>query len=102
MGNKRLDSIPDVPTTAELGFNAAESFQMCGLLAPKMTPMPVVEKLRQVMAKSVKDPSFINVLNGVGEEVVFLNGDELGKYIDKESETIGKIMVELVKDSSTN
>ena len=97
LGDKRVNSIPEVPTMKEMGFDA-ESYQMVGFLAPRKTPMPVVEKLRETLAKVVKEKTFVDVVMGLGEEVYYMTGDELTRYLDQETELIAKIMAELPKE----
>ena len=97
MGDSRIDSIPDVPTMKELGVNA-KNYQMLGLLAPKKTPRPVVEKLKGILAKTVKDKSFIDAVEKTGEDPYYMDGDELSKYLEQESKLIAKIMTELPKE----
>jgi len=99
MDPKRLSSLPDVPTTFEQGVNA-EIDQMVGLVVPKKTPGPIVQKLSETVAKAVKDKTFVDALTGLGEEVNYLNGDEMTRYFEKRSATIGKIMVDLAKEGT--
>lgn len=100
MADKRMKSIPDVPTVKEALGVDAESYQMVGLLAPRKTPAPVLQKLKDTLAKVVKDKTFVDAVTGMGEEVSFMNADELGKYLEWESEKISKIMAELAKEAS--
>ena len=98
MGDRRIPSLPDVPTAnEELGGNA-ESYQMVGFLAPQKTPMSVVEKLRAALAKVVKEKTFVDVVKGLGEEVHYMNGDELARYVKKEGEMISKVMRDIAKE----
>jgi len=57
-----------------------------------------VQKLSEAVAKAVKDKTFVDALTGLGEEVNYLNGDEMNKYFETRSATIGKIMVDLAKE----
>ena len=43
----RMDSLPQVPTLAEAGFDAANLSSVFGVFAPARTPAPVVERLNQ-------------------------------------------------------
>ena len=45
-GARRLKSIPDIPCFKDLGINA-EYYGWVGIAAPKKTPTPIVEKLRE-------------------------------------------------------
>jgi tripartite-type tricarboxylate transporter receptor subunit TctC len=98
VGGKRLKSIPDVPTVKELGIDA-EYYGWVGISAPKNTPAPIVAKLREVTKKVAHDKAFIDVIEKPGDEVLFLDGDELTKWMDKESKIISATEVELVKEA---
>jgi tripartite-type tricarboxylate transporter receptor subunit TctC len=50
-GAQRSPQLPDVPTLAESGFPGYAAYVWLGLLAPKGTPQPVIERLnREVLA----------------------------------------------------
>src|SRR5258706_9230286 len=53
-GDKRLASLPDVPTFKELGYNA-EVYIWSGLFAPAGTPAPVLQALRSPAPRAVED-----------------------------------------------
>ena len=55
--------------------------------------------LLSAVRKAVKDKIFVDALIGLGEEVNYLTGDEMTKYFETRSATIGKIMVDLAKES---
>ena len=98
-GNRKLRSIPNVPTVKELGIDA-EWYQWVGISVPKKTPMPIVQKLREAAKKVVEDRSYATVVENLGDEVYYLIGDEMTKYWDSESERVKQIMAELVKEAS--
>ncbi len=93
----RIKSIPDVPTFKETGMNI-ENGMWLGLVAPKNTPPPVVEKLREVTAKVTKDPTYVEAIRALGEEVRSMDGNELAKYWDQESEEISKLLTQFAKE----
>jgi tripartite-type tricarboxylate transporter receptor subunit TctC len=95
--DRRVKAIPDVPTLKELGVNA-ENYMWVGLVAPKKTPMAVVEKLREMTVKGVQDKAFVEAIEGLGGEVHFMNGDELEKYWKKEAADMAKLLGELHKE----
>jgi len=97
IGQKRVKSIPNIPTMKELGIDA-EYYAWVGILAPLKTPKPIVDKLREVTKKVAEDKAFIEMIEQPGDEVVFLNGEELAKYLEKESEIVSKLDAELVKE----
>jgi tripartite-type tricarboxylate transporter receptor subunit TctC len=97
IGGKRLKSASDIPTVKELGVDA-EYYGWVGLLAPVKTPKPIVEKLRQVLKSAVENRAFIDMIEGSGDEVQYLNGEQLAKYMDEESAKIAKLYAEMVKE----
>jgi tripartite-type tricarboxylate transporter receptor subunit TctC len=97
-GAKRVKAIPDVPTTKELGIDA-EYYGWVGIMAPKNTPAPIVAKLREVTNKVAHDKAFIDPIEKPGDEVQYLNGDELAKWMDKESKLLYAVEVELAKEA---
>jgi tripartite-type tricarboxylate transporter receptor subunit TctC len=97
-GDKRLKNAPDVPTVKELGIDA-EYYMWNGILAPKNTPAAIVEKLREVVKKTVQEKAFIDAIETPGDEVRFMNADEQTRFWEKESEMTLKIMTQLVKEA---
>ena len=93
----RVKAIPDVPTLKELGMDV-ENYMWVGLVAPRKTPSAVVEKLRDITAKAVKDKAFIEAIEKLGGEVHYMNGDELVKFWDKESKEHNKLLTEFQKE----
>ena len=81
-GSKRLKAIPDVPTTKELGIDA-EYYGWVGIMAPKNTPAPILEKLREVTKKVAHDKAFVEPIEKPGDEVLYLDADELVKWMDQ-------------------
>ena len=59
-GNKRLASLPDVPTAIELGFKDAEFYLWIGLFAPNKTPENILQNIRADLQKAItQDNGFI-------------------------------------------
>jgi len=98
VGGKRLKSVPEIPTVKELGIDA-EYYGWVGIMAPKNTPSPIVEKLREVTKKVAHDKAFIDMIEKPGDEVSYMDGDELAKWMDKESKIIATIEADLVKEA---
>ena len=53
---KRSPSLPDVPTTAELGYKGAEASTWFGVLAPAGTPAAVVTRVNQEIVRVLQLP----------------------------------------------
>ncbi len=97
-GDARSKFLPNVPTLKEaVGIDAGLP-QVVGLGVPKNTPMPIVEKLRAVVKRVCQDPSFINVIEGQGDEVDFVSGDQFGKITDSASLKVSKLFKQLIAE----
>lgn len=94
---QRLKPIPNVPTLKELGVSA-ENYMWTGLLAPKKTPAPVVEKLRAAVASASKDKVFIDAIEKMGTEVHYLSGPDLAKFMETETADMTKLLGALHKE----
>ncbi len=55
--DKRVSSLPDVPTLAEQGLKGAEVGIWHGVYAPKGTPKPVIDKLVKSLQEALADPA---------------------------------------------
>lgn len=97
-GDQRLKGYPDVPTVKELGLDA-EFSGWVGFVAPQKTPAAIVNRLREVSKLVAEDKKFIEMIENSGDEVRFVSGEKMGAYLDYESAKIGKVMVELIRES---
>jgi len=95
-GDRRLKAYPDVPTVKELGLDA-EFSGWVGLVAPKKTPTPIVERLRAVSKKVAEDKAFIDVIETSGDEVRLVLGEQMAKFWDAESAKLRGVMADLIK-----
>lgn len=97
-GDKRLKSIPDIPTVKELGFDA-EWQQWFGVSVSKKTPGPIVDKLKGIVKKVAEDESFIRIIETQGGEVRYMTGDELDKFSETETIRTVKLYKELLAET---
>ena len=75
---KRENDLPDVPTAKEQGFNVEYTIWR-GVLAPRGTPRPIVEKLSAAFKQMTEDKSFQAMIKQMGDDVNFLGADEFEK-----------------------
>lgn len=78
--DKRAPQLPDVPTTAEIGYPAAAYAFWNGLFVPVKTPADVVAKLHQEVQKAIVDPAVKERLSKVGVEPLVMSQPEFQKY----------------------
>ncbi len=83
-GEKRLSSIPMVPTMAEAGVPGYESTVWYALLAPPNTPKEIVSRLNTALLQILKEPSFKAMMNTNGMEPIGSTPEALTVYIQKE------------------
>jgi tripartite-type tricarboxylate transporter receptor subunit TctC len=77
---KRAPSLPDVPTTAEIGLpNAAYAFWN-GSFLPAKTPRDIVDRLYQEQQKAMQDPSVLERLAKLGIEPLTMSQAEFDRY----------------------
>ena len=90
---KRLPSLPGVPTMTELGYPQATVSNWLGLIAPKGTPPQVVRKLNDAYNKALATPDIRDKIVGPGNEIGGGTPEAFAKFIEIE----GKRWTTLVK-----
>jgi len=82
---QRLDSLPDVPTIAEvLGLPDYEAVGWYGLVAPAGVPAAIIDTLNAALADILGEPSFIQWLQGQGMQSRIDSAAGFGAYIAAE------------------
>jgi tripartite-type tricarboxylate transporter receptor subunit TctC len=94
-GSKRVPALPEVPTLSELGFTDFDVRDWQGLVAPSMTPKPLVEHIAADVNKVLHDPEVRERFARVGVEPVTDSGpDAFGALTRSELARWGKIVRE--------
>lgn len=62
----RLDTLPDIPTFAELGYPVLNSMSWIGLAAPAGTPPDIVQKLLTAVQTAAREPATVQSLEKSG------------------------------------
>lgn len=71
---KRSPNAPEIPTVAEQGFPGFEALSWFALLAPKGTPQPILDKVREASLKVLVDPKMPKKFAVIGLEPVGSTG----------------------------
>jgi tripartite-type tricarboxylate transporter receptor subunit TctC len=91
IGRERLPSLPDVPTTQELGFGEGFSTPF-GVFAPKGLPAEISSRLRSACATVVKSASFGEAMAKYGQTVDYLDGPDFAARMARVSRVIGELV----------
>ncbi len=89
-GDKRVAALPEVPTFKELGYPDAEFYIWAGVFAPKATPEPVQQKLRETLRQAVNDPEFKGAMAKLETPVTFKQGEEFQKFFDADARRLAE------------
>ena len=93
----RLPSLPDVPTTAELGYPDITFNPWGTVVMPKGVPKPVADKFIAAFAEVMKEPATIAYYEKTGSQVLPpLPGEKLREFLISESKKM-KMIVEKAK-----
>ena len=84
-GEKRSPITPELPTIAESGVPGYVSTGWSGLMAPKKTPQPVLDKIHRALARTVNDPVTRKQMEAQGGEPVTSTGAEFLRFISEEA-----------------
>jgi len=90
-GPARYVGMPDVPTTAEVGFPDLYLRGWTGMYAPRGTPSVIVNKLRATLREVLETPQFKAKLLSLDQQPGLLIGDELLREQRREREVWRKV-----------
>jgi tripartite-type tricarboxylate transporter receptor subunit TctC len=86
-GAQRAPALPDVPTMKELGYNV-EFYLWVGMFAPKGTPTPVINTLREASKKAAADEKFVQAMKNLGQDVAYLDQAEFKAFWDADAKRV--------------
>jgi tripartite-type tricarboxylate transporter receptor subunit TctC len=81
MDPQRSKFMPDVPTTAELGFPKIISSSSRGMFGPTGIPEPILKKIQAVFSEAMKDREHMDRMDKSGLAVRTLVGEEYNRYV---------------------
>ena len=76
---RRAKTLPDVPTFKEQGYDL-EYYFWVGIFAPKGTPAPVVNTLRDGLNKAAHSEAFLKAMDNLGQELAYMDQPEFAKF----------------------
>lgn len=91
-GEKRVDSLPDVPTMIEAGYPGQTGETPVGIYVQTGTPKEVSQIIRQRVLKVIAMPDIKQRLAAVGFVPIGDTPEEFAAYLKSESEKWGKVI----------
>ena len=95
-GHGKLESLPDVPSLKDAGFNA-EYAQWSGLFIPSGTPEPVAQRLRAAAKFAANDAKVKEVINNAGSPVLFMDSPDFEKYVQSDVKRMSDVVKKIGK-----
>jgi tripartite-type tricarboxylate transporter receptor subunit TctC len=95
-GDKRLASMPDVPSMKELGYNA-EFYIWSGLFVPVATAAPIKQKLRDTVRQVVATAEFKDAMAKIDTPIAYLDAPEFQKFLDRDAKRLESAVIRIGK-----
>jgi tripartite-type tricarboxylate transporter receptor subunit TctC len=89
--SKRSSALPDVPTTAELGFPDSEYNFWVGLFLPSKTPREVVERWNSETQKAVQSSKVQERFKQLAAEPMVMTQPQFDSFIKKDIAAMGVV-----------
>jgi tripartite-type tricarboxylate transporter receptor subunit TctC len=93
-GAKRSPQLPDVPTVMESGVPGYEAYVWMGLLAPKGTPAPIIDKVLRELKQALATDEVKAYMASASIEIVGSTPAEFGAFFRSERELWAKVIRE--------
>jgi len=93
-GARRSPAVPDVPTMIESGVKGYELYVWMGILAPKGTPTPIIERLHREFVTALRAPAVKSFMETAAIEPVGSTPAEFGAFFREERARWAKIVRE--------
>jgi tripartite-type tricarboxylate transporter receptor subunit TctC len=93
-GAKRSPAVPEVPTMMESGLQGYELYVWMGMLAPKATPAPLIERLHREFVTALRAPAVKSFMDNAAIEAVGSSPAEFGAFFREEKARWAKTIKE--------
>ncbi|RIX72042.1 tripartite tricarboxylate transporter substrate-binding protein, partial [Acidovorax cavernicola] len=91
-GNKRLPSLPDVPTMAEAGVPGFEAYAWQGFVGPAKLPAPVVQRLNKDLNAALAQPALRAKFEEIGIQPMAMTPREFGDFVRSEQKLWSEVI----------
>ena len=89
-GEKRSPLTPELPTIIESGVPGYVSTGWAGMMAPRATPKPILDKIHSTMAKTLNDPVTRELMERQGGEATTSTPQEMLRVIRDDYARMGQ------------
>lgn len=89
---QRSPQLPDVPTIGEAAVPGYAAYVWLGLMAPKGTPAPIIEKLHRELLNAIATPEVKTYMANASIEIVASTPAEFGSFFREEIDRWAKII----------
>jgi tripartite-type tricarboxylate transporter receptor subunit TctC len=96
-GDKRVPSLPDVPSAAESGFPTVDVITWFGVSGPKGLPKGILDKLDASAKKITEDPNFAQDMDKLGRYPQYMSPDKTRDFVMKEADAFKAVYDKLPK-----
>ena len=91
-GDKRSSVLPNVPTVSEAGVPGYEATIWLGLMAPKGTPQPIIDRLNAEIAKIIAKPAIREAWAKQGAVPMTMSPQEFDAFLRRDIEKWAKVI----------
>ena len=95
-GNAKLETMPDVPSLKQSGYNA-EYAQWSGLFVPAQTPEAVVQRLRAASRAAANDPRVKETIFAAGSPILYMDAPEFEPYVQQDAKKMAEVVKKIGK-----
>ncbi len=88
----RLQTLPDVPTFAEAGVADFVAFSWQGMIAPRSTPAPVIERLNSALNQALADAKVKQTLASMSVEAAGSSAQDFERFVREQAQLWGKVV----------
>jgi len=88
---KRDDSIPDIPTFREFGYDVVTAGSVKGVAAPKGTPKEVIAYLERKFKEISTDAEFNKIMKDLGQPVMYQTAEEYTTWFKQAYDQYGQL-----------
>lgn len=92
---RRSSVLPDVPTVSETVLPNMDGAAWYGVLAPKGTPQPVVERLHKELAAAMRNPQVLERFKDQGADALGMDAKAFGGFLASEARRWGGLINKL-------